>query len=148
MSGKASSALFAALAIGLVIAGCGGASDPLTRAEFLERGNAICRQTQQERDAAAKEVAKEGAPGSEGSSQSGLEAFVTEVALPPIQKMTEELAGLKPPKRDEKQVAAIIAGFEKGIAKLEANPQGPAIVNAFSSADKQAEAYGLNNCTI
>lgn len=149
MKAKIFSALAGTLAIALIVAGCGSSEpDPLTKAEFVKQGNSICLQSGEEREAALKEAAKEGAQGSEESSEAELEKYVTEVALPPIQKMTEELDGLGAPKKDEKQVAAIVAEFESAIQKLEANPQGTMIVDAFTGADKMAEAYGLTNCLI
>lgn len=149
MNEKVFSALVGTLAIALIVAGCGSSEpDPLTKAEFIKQGNAICVQAGQERDAALKQAAKEGAQRSEESSEAELDRYVTEVALPPIQKMTEELGGLGAPKKDERQVAAIVRGFEEGTEKLEANPHSALGGDPFTGANKLAAAYGLTDCNI
>ena len=149
MNEKVFSVLVGALAIALIVVGCGSSEpDPLTKAEFIKQGNAICVQAGQEREAALKEAAKEGTQGSEESSEAELDRYVTEVALPPIQKMTDELDGLGAPKKDEKQVEAIVAGFEEDIEKLEADPHSALGGDPFTGANKLAAAYGLTECKI
>jgi hypothetical protein len=129
----------AALIAALVVAGCGGGgnSDPLTKSEFVEQANSICKDAAAERDAALEDVAK-------GDSE-----FVTEAALPPVQKMTEELSELVPPVGDKKEVQAIVAAFRAGIKKVEADPTNlVSDVGAFAQADKLATEYGLTDCVI
>jgi hypothetical protein len=134
-----------ALAVALIAAGCGSSEpDPLTKAEFTKQGNSICKNSAEEREAKTSEAAKEDKGGSE---EEEFETFVADAALPPIQDMTEELAGLGVPKGDEKEVEAMVVAFEVGVEKLEANPRtlsGP----AFAKADKLAEDYGLTECKI
>jgi hypothetical protein len=142
-------------------AGCGGSGDETTSQStepaasgttkevtsqkppsFAEQANTICRNAESEREKVVTEATEEG----KDSDQASL---VTEVALPPIQKMIEELKALTPPKGDEKKVQAIIAAFEKGVVELEANPADfAADVNAFAKADRLAEEYGLTDCGI
>lgn len=130
------------VATALVVQGCGGGdSEPLRKAEFLQQGNEICKVANAEREEGSKESVN-------GSSEAGdMEGFVTEVALPPIQKMTSELGDLGAPKGDEKQVEAIVQGFESSAEQLEGDPVG-VTSDSFSAASKQAAAYGLTECVI
>ncbi|HUB99347.1 MAG TPA: hypothetical protein VMS11_05945 [Solirubrobacterales bacterium] len=125
----------------LVFAGCGGSgSDPLTKAEFLKQGNAICATMQNERASQAKDAEAELADADEEETMS--------FALEPVETMTDELGDLGPPEGQEKEVEAIIAAFEDGTSQLEAEPTGPKSISAFAQADKKATAYGLTECTI
>lgn len=134
-------ALIAALAIG-----CGGSSQaaPLKKAQFITQADAICAAAQGEREAQGKEVAEQGS--SSGGSEEA--EAVMQMLLEPVAKMTEELGELGPPKGEEKQVEAIVEGYEEGVSKLEADPAGPESVSAFDQANKLAAEYGLSNCAI
>ncbi len=142
--------LLSALTITTLVVGCGSdAPDPLPKTAFIEQGNAICKQAAEKRDTDLKEAAKESAQGSEElSSEAELEKFVTEVALPPIQTMTEELDDLGAPEKDERQVATVVDGFQEGIAKVEANPRMALTSAPFTNANRRANAYGLTECII
>jgi hypothetical protein len=150
MKARISAALLGgAAAMALIVAGCGGDSAPLTKAAFVEQANSICKQGRRELAAALKEAGSENAQGSgSSSSDAEIEAVVTAVAMPQVQGMIEELSDLNPPKRDRKQVAAVVAGFEEGVEKSEANPGSALDGSAFIVADERAEAYGLTECTI
>jgi hypothetical protein len=140
----------AVLAIAVAAAGCGGSeSAPLTKAEFIEQGNSVCKQGKKEMAAALKGVSKGSAQGSgKSSGEAELERVVTEVALPPVQGMTEELGDLSPPEKDQKQIAAIVAAFEEGLKKSKADPSSALTGTPFTSANERAEAYGLTECMI
>lgn len=132
---------------GLTSVGCGDSADagPLTKSQFLQEADSICRTANQEREEALKEAAEQEDTG--GGSES--EYFVTEAALPPVESMTEDLGDLVPPRGDEKEVEAIIAAFEQGIARIEADPTDlTTAVSAFTKANQLSEAYGLKDCTI
>ncbi len=75
--------------------------------------------------------------------------LLSDLALPPVQEMIEELGDLGPPAGDEKKVQAIIEAFEDGVERLEANPANvSAGVAAFENANKLSEQYGLVACRI
>ena len=108
--------------------------------EFTAQANAICSHAEDERRQASTDVGE--------GEDSGDAAAVTEALVAPVKTMTEELGELGPPKGDAKQVKAIIAAFEAGIATLEADPAGPESATAFAEADELATAYGLTSCVI
>jgi len=139
--------LVGTLLIALAGIGCGDSADagPLTKSQFLLQADSICRTAEEEREEALKEAAEQEDTG----SGSEAEYFVSEVALPPIESMNEDLGDLVPPRGDEKEVEAIIAAFEQGIGRIEADPTDLTIaVSAFTKANQLSEAYGLKDCTI
>jgi hypothetical protein len=139
-------AAIALLAAGLLAAGCGGSGSaaPLKKPQFVREANAICANAVDEREKALSDATKEGS-----DSEPGQAALVTEVALPPVQKMSEELADLGVPVGDEKEVQAIVKAFERGIATVEKDPTSVnGVIGAFAEASKLAEAYGLTSCAI
>src|SRR5256714_6796383 len=85
-------ALAFAIVLAIVVAGCGGGSGRLSKAEFAKRAGAIC----------TKYNAKVRALG-RPTAISGLPAYVDK-ALPLARKGDDELRSLKPPK-DEEQTA-------------------------------------------
>ena len=147
MVARVLTAILAVCVAAAVAVGCGSsAPTPLTKTAFIKQGNAICVHATKARDAALAKAVKQG---SQGSNQEELQHYVSTVALPPIQVMTEELGGLGPPKGDEKKVEALIGEFEAGIAALEKDPsKALAHESVFTGANEMAIAYGLTDCTI
>lgn len=119
----------------------------MTKAEFVQQGNAICRKRNAERGqaiaVASGQRKSEGAP-----SQAELEMLVT-AALPPVREMIGELADLEAPKGDEDKVGAIVEKFERAADKVEADPTTvlDTSQDSFVEAGKLAAAYGLTDCS-
>jgi hypothetical protein len=149
MHGRIILVLLGLLTAASIASGCGSSSEaaPLSKAAFVKEGNAICLQAREEQGSALKEAASDSG-GDSVSGEAEAEEFVTEIALPPIEQMTEELADLGVPKGDEKRVAAIVTGLERGIAKSEADPSSAMTDASFVAVNRLAEAYGLADCTI
>jgi hypothetical protein len=148
MAARVLIAIIAVLALAATAAGCGGGGepDPLSKTAFVKQGNEICVHATDEREAAMKEVFKDG---SQGSSDEELEHYVSDAVVPPIQDMTDELDGLGVPKGEEKQVEAMLNDFEVGIEKLESDPSSSLNpTDVFAKAYKMALANGLTDCTI
>jgi hypothetical protein len=134
--------------IGLValLSGCGGSDDEpsLTKAEFIKQGDAICAEAEEKKNAAlAKAFQKKENQSSQKAVQ---ERLVTDVALPPIAAMAEELSDLGAP--DDK-ATAIVEGYEAAVEEIEEDPaaavsseKGP-----FAQPDKLAAEYGFKECS-
>lgn len=128
-----------------LVSGCGGSGQaaPLKKPQFIQQADAICRHAESELETAIGEATKKGA------GEMGQADLVTEVALPSMQNMTEELADLGVPVGDEKEVQRIIHAFDRGIATLEKNPTSvTADIGAFHQATDAADEYGLTDCGI
>jgi hypothetical protein len=139
-----------ALVVVSIAVGCGSSgSAPLTKAEFLKRGDAICREGKEEKDNAVLAYEEKNHLDTPLKvSKAAEEGLVTDVALPPIRTMVEELGGLGVPPGDEHDVDAIVASYEKGLEEIEKNP-GEALLSfpdPFAKAKKLAVDYGLKSC--
>lgn len=146
-------AVVAALALGIVVAGCGSSdsddsssAQALTKAEFVKRGNALCRKAEAKKNvkllAALKEL------GNDVSKQSNQEKLVVEIALPPVAQMTKEFSELVPPAGDEEEIEKIVSAYEASVKQVEADP-GSAIIGTvepFLQPDRDAVAYGMQAC--
>jgi hypothetical protein len=146
---KASIFLVPALLGGMLLAGCGGDDDSssteatLSKAAYLKQGNAICKQTNDELDAA---VSKEF--GNQQPSQQQIEQFATETVVPTIDDEISQLRALPAPSGDEETVNAIYDAAQEGIDSVKDDPSVLAQDNpaAFKKADQLARDYGLATC--
>lgn len=136
------------LAVAIAGAGCGGGDDSgsgLTKAEFVKQGDAICAEADAEKnaglEAAFERQTKSGNPLSKGFEQK----LVTEVALPPVSAMTEELAALDAP---DEEAEAIVSAYEESVREIEDDPSSVlGGSNPFEAADKLAGEYGFKRCS-
>jgi hypothetical protein len=135
-----------AIAIALLIAvaaGCGSSdSDKApTKAEFLKKGNAICKAGDTKTNAAGKKLFKGGKP-----SQAQMMAFAKNTLLPSVTEQVNGVAGLTPPKGDEAKVKAIVTSAQASLAKAKANPKLLVAGDPFTKTNKLAKDYGLTVC--
>ncbi|HWO83525.1 MAG TPA: hypothetical protein VNM38_07030 [Solirubrobacterales bacterium] len=143
--------LAALAASSALIVGCGSgggtteSSGPLTKAEFIKQGDAICKKGNGESKAEVEEFADEKGFDLENPSKRQSEEVVTEVLVPNLERQAEELAALEPPKGDTKEVNAIIASLEKVIAELKKAPSNFGVV-AFAKPIRLEGAYGFKVC--
>lgn len=136
-------ALFGMLLSLVWLAGCGGGSEgPLSKAEFIERGNAICGRAATEQRALAPPATVNSQPPANRSS------YVEPVLVKSIEKELRRLKAIDLPPGDKKKIKAIFKEIEKGIKDAELDPLDP-LVNAtdpFRKANRLARAYGLKAC--
>jgi hypothetical protein len=52
------------------------------------------------------------------------------------------------PRKDEKQVEAIIVGFEAEVEALDDDPHAAFSADTFARSNRPAQAYGLTDCVI
>ena len=141
--------LAATLTLVLVAAGCGSKSTSttpkLTKAEFLAKGNAICKKGNEQINLAANKAF----PKSKGKpSQAQLIKFATSRIIPSVQSQINGVKALGAPKGDEAKVSAIITTAQ---AALDRGKQDPALLlsskrDPFAKSNKLAKAYGLTVC--
>lgn len=120
---------------------------PLSKTEFISKGDAICGQVPQEYEAKVKEM-EEDAKKKKKPQPSEVEKNET-AAIPPIYVAASALEELPAPKGDEKQVEAIIAAMESAAKGLEQKPgselSGPK--SPFAEFQKLTAAYGFKGCS-
>ena len=142
-----------ALAFGLIAAGCGGNDDEssstgtessttaLTKAEFLQKGNAICKAGNQEINQAFNQI--QGNP-----TQAQAEQIVTDSIVPSVQGQIDDIRALGAPAGDEDQVNQILDDAQAANDKTKADPSLAIQENSdpFAKANQEATAYGLTEC--
>jgi hypothetical protein len=147
-------ALLSVLAL-LALAGCGGggteSTGSLTKAQFLRKANAICAKGTKE--FGKGDVAfwkRHGGPSSTASQALTNELQLT-VALPIRKEELRQIRALGLPRGSEQRVEKMLAAWEAGIKKGEAEPAsldsaGPAY--AFYKTYSMGIDYGLVKCWL
>jgi hypothetical protein len=135
--------LSATAAACILIAGCGdGGNDHLAKAEFLTKGNAICKKgTAQISAASEKAFASPSQPTKQETA-----AFAKQTLVPKVQSQIDQLRDLSPPKNDEAQVKAILDQAQFALDKVKADPLLLVQVSVFEKANNLAKDYGLTAC--
>jgi hypothetical protein len=148
MSSRALATSIALVVVGAAIAvGCGGddstTSEALSKSEFLKQGNAICKQGNQDINAAFKDALGGGGK----PSQDELDQVVTDSVVPSIQGQIDDLSALTPPTGDEDTVNNILDEAQTALDQVKDDPS--AITgkdDPFAQANQDAKAYGLTVC--
>lgn len=142
--------LGALVALVMLIAGCGGGGDettePLTKAEFIKQGDAICKEGNEASKTEIEDFAEEQGFQLEKLSKQQSQEVVTEVLVPNLQQQTEELDALGAPKGDEDEIDALIASLEEGTTELEQNPSSFFKETALAKPIRLENAYGFKVC--
>ena len=116
----------------VLLLGCGG-SDELSKADFVQQANAICKKARQE---ASKKTA----------SGPGEDPALAVAAV--LDKEADEIGALDGPSDEAGQIEAIVSGARKTADTIEASGdlgKGEAPLN---EAEKLADGYGLDECLI
>lgn len=146
--------LGALVALVALIAGCGGGDSttgatttseaPLTKAEFIRKGDAICQTGNEASTTEIEQFAKENGFGSE-PSKAQFEEVVTEVLVPNLAQQADELDALVPPAEDKDRTEAIVASVREAITEIEKNPTSLE-ENALAKPIRLEKAYGFKVC--
>jgi hypothetical protein len=141
-----------------ILAGCGSdsssgasatdeAAAPLNKAQFVKQADEICQQGLKEKDEAVTAALEKRAQEKQTppTTQESVK-LVEEAVLPSYGKTVDQLSQLGAPKADEAKVEKMMGEFEAAIKATEANPAKAMNSNPFESADKAAEAYGIDKC--
>jgi hypothetical protein len=140
-----------ALIVILLTAGCGSSSSgssSMTKAEFIEQGDAICKQADGRTKAEYEAFAKQHniAEGQEPSQVQQRELVET-IALPSIARQAKELGELDVPASEGAKASAVVEEVEKALKKAEAEPSVVIGNNSpFTAATKLAKEYGFKVC--
>jgi hypothetical protein len=136
------------VAAAALIGGCGddeegesgGASDSgsLTKAEYLEQGNAICAKYNKQLDQLFPQI-----PGAPGSAS--FDSFTEQQIIPILETQIESVEALPAPEGDEEEVDAIFTAANEGLETVKDDPSALA-GDAFNEANQLANEYGLTEC--
>lgn len=163
--------LAAVLAVTAISAGCGGGSDtsagdtgssetgtsesstgkappvPLTNAEFIKQGNAICAKGLAELEKGFKAFTKEKnlGKGQEPDKAELAEAIET-ILIPGISKQLDGIGALTPPAGEEEAVEDFLKGAEAELKKAEKDPTTLTTGTAFKQTREEAGEIGISSC--
>lgn len=138
----------ATLSLGLVLSACGGGGSTtatISKAEFLKQGDAICKDGNEQIEAAAERQF----PKSSGRpSQAEQVKFATQTVIPNIQHQIDAIKALGAPEGDEATVETITSEAQSALDEAKKDPtvltsNGP---GPFAKADKFTNSYGLTAC--
>jgi hypothetical protein len=139
------------LTIALAVAGCGSSATKssttppvpatgITKAEFVERANAICVKGNAESKAAA---AKLGGNPSEGQ----IVTFVRSTEVPAVQAQIDAIRALGAPPGDAAKIAEMLKLAEHAVKEVKIQPTVISSgVDVFSGFAAIAHPYGLTSC--
>jgi hypothetical protein len=143
----------AILTVGLVLSACGSSNNSttttaLTKAQFLTKGNAICKHGNvQITKAAHQQLSRTKYPNGP-PPQAVLTKFATVTLIPTIQSEINGIKALGAPSGDQAKVTAIVTSAQAALDKGKANPTLVIQKNStlFANANKLSKAYGLTAC--
>jgi hypothetical protein len=142
-------AMLAALA-----GGCGGGDDseeqPLTKAQYIKKGNKICAK---EGERLGKEMVaygeqKDPEGSGEPNTQEDTALTISVILIPGFRAEVEALEELMPPAEDEARVEAMLERFNAGLEDGEENPNAFFTKSEFQKGTAAAKKYGLESCGI
>jgi ABC-type lipoprotein release transport system permease subunit len=142
---RATLALIAVLALGVIAAGCGSSGDDssstsnLTKAEFIAKADAICQQGNQQINSAAHEQF-----GNQKPTAAEVQQFITGTVLPNTQSQVDKIKALGAPSGDEDQVNKILDTVQADIDK--AKSSGDIENSTFADSNALAKQYDLKVC--
>lgn len=138
-------------AVVLALAGCAkdgetGAeppsSPPLTKAELIKQGDAICKASNRRLEALTE------ADVDSWKVAADIRSFVREQFVPELEKQIADLRSLEPPREDVPRIEVMLAAAEEGIAKLEKEPVAEIQKDTtFDRANRFARKYGFKECS-
>ena len=141
--------LIAGLSVCLIAVGCGGDDDDtttaaLTKQEFVNQADAICKQGNKQTDKAGAQLYDKG----DRPSKEEQEKFITDTVLPGIQRQIDQVSALTPPEADQEQVTEFIDTAQAAFDKAE---QDPSLMTSrgtdpFAKTNQLTKAYGLKEC--
>jgi hypothetical protein len=143
--------------VGALLGGCGGGSEeasasaPLTKKEFVKKGNALCDLVLGERDSQIVKAYREHVAEYKRLPKAGQEQLVGEVALevdlPLYRKLVRELGELTPPAKDAKTVERMLSNYESLLDRLFKHPEELHEVEPLPP-NSEAVSYGLVSCGL
>jgi hypothetical protein len=119
----------------------------LTKAEFIEQADAVCRKDDKAKQEDVEAFGKEtGVTEGKPLTAAIQKRFILDVAMPPIRTEAKELRSLGPP--DEPEASEILDGLEKAIDASEAKAREGKAADTFADVAIKARKYGFKACIL
>lgn len=134
----------------LLVVGCGGDS-ALTKAEFIEQADVICRKAEEEKASGIQKYVLEIGVGPTKRMTHAQEEHQTKtVVLPPIRDAVKQISELGAPDGDEATIEGLVKNLEAASdesAEL-SEKKNPKYQDPFVGAAKEAREYGFKTCFV
>jgi hypothetical protein len=123
--------------------GSNASSKPLTKKEFIAKGDVACEEIPNEYEAKRQKLLKE-SPNKGTTEEINLKA-----AVPPIFTAVESFEELTPPKGEEAEAEAIVDALEAAGKGLEKEPNAPlsGAKSPYAEFQKLTREYGFKFCS-
>ncbi len=134
----------AAVVVVVFLVGCGGGGSALTKAEYVEKADAICQKAQ---DDAAAYLAEAGIEDFDDPSAEELKKAMADL-LSIVATRDEEISELGLPEEEPEraQVEAVAQAFEEAASESEGGiPEGP-LEPKVEALNEQAREFGFQVC--
>jgi hypothetical protein len=144
---NATLALVAVLATAAIAAGCGSSSDDststssLTKAAWIAKADAICRQGNQQINQAAHQEF-----GNRKPTRAQIQQFTENTVITNTASQIDKIKALGTPTEQGAQADAVINSAEDTINKVKANPALLEQGDPFAQTNQMAKAYGMKVC--
>lgn len=150
MTRHAGIAVALTLLAGAVATGCGGDDEEsLSKAEYIKRGDAICRKAEAPIYQAAKSLGDLGTSKPTGRKLEAYEAFTKDALVPALRGEIKDLRGLPAPEGDEDRLDTLYDTANEALDKIEADPQlGFRVRDPVTDVSEQAKDYGFKACIL
>lgn len=147
-------AIFAAgfMALGLLIAGCGGgdsAAQQIDKATFVKQANKICKQ------ASGKFAAELTSISSRESAKPGYDfaktqiTIVKKVLIPGLEEELKEIRALGMPDEAKRDVEAFLNAYQRSIDKVKAKPKAATGATIpYEAIELAGTAFGVSECPV
>jgi hypothetical protein len=138
------------VSLGLIslIVGCGGGGEEtISKAEFIEQADAICKKSTKERSDAFTKLLNQYDDGN--PPQAELDQLIENDTVPAFKKQREAIAELPSPDEGEEEIEQMLVLLDEAIAKVEAEPD-EAINRAagwFADYEQAAVDFGFKECS-
>lgn len=139
-----------AAVLSVLVAGCGGDDrKSLSKGEYIQRGDAICRAGDAPIIKATKEFGDVGTRAPTGARLKALNDFTTDVLVPGLRGEIEKLRALSAPDGDEDRLDALYDAADDAIGEVESDPRLVLrVADPISRVREQARKYGFETCLL
>lgn len=152
-SPRSAVALALMLVAALLLGGCGGGNDQtqertLTKRQFVNLTEKFCEREYKAEERDMERYAEKNGLKFAGAKPWEMERLIVAVIFDYVREKIEYFESLPAPEGDEKEVRAMIAAFEEGLEKSEANPEllaprpGKTLPEPFTPSYHTTTEYG------
>ncbi|HET7454547.1 MAG TPA: hypothetical protein VFJ76_03410 [Solirubrobacterales bacterium] len=117
----------------------------MTKAEYVKKGNTICKKAEEERFAIFEEESQKLSPKEEREREKQEEVLLA--GMRSYERAIEKLDELGLPAGSEEKAESLLGSMEEAFERVQQDPGTVLVSDApFKKANEEAESLGLDNC--